>query len=74
MQKISLNEAFVRRSEIKKMGQAIYFKGDADDEYFEINFLEKSERRPGWYLVTMMRDDEHSTAFNLPGQIQVMVK
>jgi hypothetical protein len=56
------------------MGQAIYFQGDADDEYYEISFVEKPERRPGWYLVTMKRSDGYTTSFSLPGQVKVMVK
>lgn len=72
--KISLSEAFVRRSQIRAMGQAIYFQGDTADDYYEISFVEKPERRPGWYLVTMKRNDGHSTSFSLPGQVKVMIK
>ncbi|GEM_PF-5453850 len=74
LRKISLSEAFARRSQIKAMGQAIYFQGDADDEYYEISFVDKPERRPGWYLVTMKRSDGYTTSFSLPGQVKVMVK
>ena len=74
MQKLPLSEAYIRRTQIQATGQRIYFKGDDDDDFFEIAFVEKPGRRPGWYQVTMKQDDGYSTSFSLPGQVVVIVK
>lgn len=71
---MSLAEAFRRRDEIKQAGRAIYFSGSPGEELYEIEIVEQSHNKPNWYVVTLKREDDHSTALNLPGEMMVSVK
>jgi hypothetical protein len=71
---MTLAEAYRRRAEISEAGQAIFIPGSSVDEFFEIDLVDPSEHRPNWYIVTMKRDDDHTTALNLPGEMMVRVK
>ncbi len=71
---MSLAEAYRRREEIKQIGKTIYFRADTADELYPLDFVDLPQRKPNWYMVTLKRDDDYSSAFSLPGDVTVTVQ
>ncbi len=71
---MSLAEAYRRREEIKRIGKGIYFRADTADEMYPLEFVERPQRKPNWYMVMLKREGDHSSAFSLPGDVIVLVE
>ncbi len=70
---MSLAEAYRRRDEIREIGKAIYFRADTADELYPLDFIDKPQRKPNWYMVILKRADDSPSAFSLPGDVTVLV-